>query len=259
MWCYLDTATGAVSWHAPRGSTPLTTVSLIPADFSDRPPPCLHPSIQLGALDGTPWEPIFQDSSDRVLLFHRLTGAIREAPWIALRTSGGRAYFANLLTRETRWFPPRLWMEGWLLRPFCSADRRGCPELHPLFGGTAYGRSLLPPELARQRVEGGAPYLDARGSPQYGPDLCDSSQTHPRCDRPMPLVDRHGLPFECSDLFSVMADAQHDGRDVVRRLEANISLAEQSLQSCRWNAAARARVECARQRAADFRSRWTCV
>ena len=259
MWCYLDTATGAVSWHAPPGSMPLTTVSLTSADFSDRPPPCLHPSIQLGALDGTPWEPIYQDSNDRVLLFHRLTGAIREAPWIALRTSGGRAYFANLLTRETRWFPPRLWMEGWLFRPLSSADRRGCPEPHPLVGGTAYGRSLLPPEFARQRVEGGAPYLDARGSPQYGPDPCDSSRTHPRCNRPMPLVDRHGLPFECSDFFSVMADAQHDGRDVVRRLEANISLAEQSLQPCRWNAAARARVEYARQRAADFRSRWTCV
>lgn len=256
MWCYLDTATGAASWHAPPGSTPLTTVSLITADFSDRPPPCLHPSIQLGALDGTPWEPIFQDSNDRVLLFHRLTGAIREAPWIALRTSGGRAYFANLLTRETRWFPPRLWMEGWLFRPLCSADRRGCPEPHPLFGGTAYGRSLLPPELARSRVEGGAPYLDARGSPQYGADAWDSSHTHPRCNSPMPLMDRHGLPPEESDLFSVMADVQRDGCDVARRLAAAVSLAEQSWQPCGWNAESRRRVEHARQRAASFHSRW---
>jgi hypothetical protein len=33
-----------------------------------------------------------------------------------LRTRDGRAYFANLLTRETRWLPPHLWMRGWVSR-----------------------------------------------------------------------------------------------------------------------------------------------
>ena len=45
---------------------------------------------------------------------------------------------------------------------------------------------LLPPTLARLRVDGGAPYMDARGMPMYPADCHDSARTHPGCERPYP-------------------------------------------------------------------------
>ena len=65
---------------------------------------------------------IFHDADHEVLLRHKLTDAIRDAPWISLRTDEqGRIFFANLVTRETRWFPPHRWMEGWISREQCAA------------------------------------------------------------------------------------------------------------------------------------------
>ena len=93
----------------------------------------------------------------------------RQAPsathqWIALRTRDGLAYFANLLTRETRWLPPHLWMHGWVSRldvESASALAAADDRLMSRALGTAGrelpcdGRKPLPPLLGRQRVEGG--------------------------------------------------------------------------------------------------------
>ena len=95
-----------------------------------------------------------------------LTGAVRAAPWVALRASGLTVYFANLITRETRWFPPHRWMEGWISRQ--SID---CSDA--IFDrSSAMGKRVLPFHLGRERVEGGSPYLDAQhpSRPQYEPD-----------------------------------------------------------------------------------------
>jgi hypothetical protein len=183
-WCYYDTALGSASWFAPAGSTPLESRNLNEycvdgePEVFDRPPPCLDDKVSLGSLDATPWIPLFDDSSNRVRLYHRETGAVRDAPWISLRTPGGCVYFANLVTRLTRWFPPRHWMEGWVSRPHSnwsghSQAATGSPlcrsECCP-----SYSRGMLPISIARQRVDGGAPYLDGRGQPQwFGPQLPD--------------------------------------------------------------------------------------
>ena len=45
--------------------------------------------------------------------------------------------------------------------------------------GTRYARDLLPPSVARRRVEGGAPYLWESGMPGYNPDQLDSALTYP--------------------------------------------------------------------------------
>ena len=47
------------------------------------------------------------------------------------------------------------------------------------FVGSFYSRSLLPPEISRLRVEGGAPYLHSYGVPQYESDRFDSVHSHP--------------------------------------------------------------------------------
>ena len=108
------------------------------------------------------------------------TGAIREGPWLNLRTAAyGMVYFVNLITHEVRWFPPRLWMEGWISRPNYapSGDLRDV-----IFEGHRLNQYLLPIALARQRVECGAPpFLYERGLPQYPPDENDTPHTHPAC------------------------------------------------------------------------------
>ena len=95
---------------------------------------------------------------------------------------GGCVFFANLLTRETRWLPPRTWMPGWI----------SCPQRYPRDGieidnhlqsSRCFTDLLLPREIARKRVEGGAPYMHEHGKPQYAPDKDNTEQTYPRDKR----------------------------------------------------------------------------
>ena len=53
--------------------------------------------------------------------------------------------------------------------------------------------------IARLRVDGGSPYLDATGAPQYPPDTHDSSRTHPSCKRAAP--DRDYLTNESFGMY----------------------------------------------------------
>lgn len=122
------------------------------------------------------WLPIYEDAEHNVLLYNTLTGAVRAAPWIALRTSAGRVYFANLVTRQTRWFPPHRWMEDWIARPPVCCDEWYDYRFEP---SSTIGRMLLPLAIGRVRVEGGAPYLDAAGVPPYYPDELDTARSYP--------------------------------------------------------------------------------
>ena len=191
-WCYVDTALSTASWYPPDGSTPL-----VPRLFPDVPPvseerpPRLPSQVGMNSLAGTGWAAIYRDGAHEVFLVHQQTGAVRHAPWIALRTRDGLAYFANLLTRETRWLPPHLWMHGWVSRldvesasaPAAADDRLMSRVLST--GGRELpcdGRKPLPPPLGRQHVEGGAPYMyePSLGVPQYPPDeRWDSQLTYP--------------------------------------------------------------------------------
>ena len=62
---------------------------------------------------------LYRDASHEVLLLNTRTGAIRNAPWVSLRTPGGCVYFANLITGQTRWLPPAGWMQEWRARIYC--------------------------------------------------------------------------------------------------------------------------------------------
>jgi len=179
-WCYYDTERGIPSWFPPAGSTPLASHDLneycSEPEVFDRSPPSLDDEIALGSLDKTPWVALFDDAVNCVQLVNRLTGAVRNAPWISLRTDFGCVYFANLVTRQTRWFPPRRWMEGWVSRPHSnSTGRSDLPTGSPLCRTMccpSYSRGMLPVSAARLRVDGGSPYLDGQGQPPwYGPQL----------------------------------------------------------------------------------------
>ena len=116
----------------------------------DLHPPRLDRALSIDNLaDRTPWLVLHDDSDRGMILYHRHTGATRVAPWIALRTSSGRVYFANLVTRATRWLPPSCWHSGWIsyTSPF---DARAHSH---------YTRVLLPVSLARVQIEGGAPFV----------------------------------------------------------------------------------------------------
>ena len=112
---------------------------------------------------------------------------MRDAPWIALRTRDGCIYFANLLTRETRWLPPHLWMHGWVSRTKISDSRSSGSTMSQILDNgrdlPCDGRKPLPPLIAFKRVEGGAPYMyeSTHGAPQYPPDESgwDSQLTYP--------------------------------------------------------------------------------
>ena len=173
-WCYYDTAHGHVQWFAPPDSTtPTTRTFATPPEPFNSPPPRLPSQLAFETLEkNSQWMPIYEDCEHRVLFYHRLTGSIRIAPWLALRTVDGCVCFANMVTRETRWFPPHLWMEGWISRP-------SLPLTLDEFTGTVYARSRLPVSVARKRVEGGAPYFHDSGRPPYDPDDTDSKLTYP--------------------------------------------------------------------------------
>jgi hypothetical protein len=95
---------------------------------------------------------------------------------------GGCVFFANLLTRETRWLPPRTWMPGWISCPL-RCPRNGIEFENPLQASRHLTDLLLPREIARKRVEGGEPYMHEHGEPQYAPDKDDSELTYPRGKR----------------------------------------------------------------------------
>ena len=82
----------------------------------------------MNSLAGTGWAAIYRDGVHEVFLVHQQTGAVRHAPWIALRTRDGLAYFANLLTRETRWLPPHL---GCMAGSVASTSRVQAPSPLP--------------------------------------------------------------------------------------------------------------------------------
>ena len=181
--CYYDTSLGDATWFPPNGSSPLVarTLHAASACLPSRLPPQLSPEVQLNGLRFTGWVSFFQDAANTVQLMHIATGAVRDAPWIALRTTGGIVYFANLVTRQTRWLPPHRWMEGFTARRPCSSvfheDWHPCAQLDE---NRAYDpRSPLLGMRGRQCVEGGAPYFHEGGIPQYPPDQYDSPLTYP--------------------------------------------------------------------------------
>ena len=184
-WCYYDTACGMTSWFAPPGSGVLVQCELKEWPLPERPPPELERDVCLNSLSRTSWSVLFLDTSSQVLLVHMGTGAVREAPWVCLRTDDGVAFFANLVTRETRWLPPHRWMNGWLYRRDAGAELLA-PNRHP------YGhvedivplsvRTMPAAAYARRSVEGGAPYLHEGGLPQYPPDSSDTNETYPLDD-----------------------------------------------------------------------------
>ena len=188
-WCYYNTGDGTSSWFPPAGSTTLRSRTLSDAHtrwllVPSQLPPALSNSVQLNSLRHTGWSVLHRDATNEVWLVNTSTGSIREAPWIALRTSGGTVYFANLVSRETRWLPPLGWMEGWVARR--PIDERsgtpasiGHPHAHLQLDRVVDDRLPLIGTYSRECVEGGAPYLHERGRPQYLPDEYDTPFTYP--------------------------------------------------------------------------------
>ena len=60
-------------------------------------PPRLSDDTTLNSTWHTGWVVLYLDVSSEVLLVHMGTAAVREAPWISLRTSEGVVFFANLV------------------------------------------------------------------------------------------------------------------------------------------------------------------
>ena len=167
-WCYYDTALGSSQWHAPTGSRPLSmSTRLLDSTSFQHPPPCLDSRTTYESLARTGWHAHYEDAVNRIKLTNLVTGVTRLAPWISLRTTTGQVYFANLSTRETRWFPPHRWMQGWITRQ------------SPFDARSHYSRFKLPSLVGYRQVDGGAPYLDAQGLPQYDRLPSDSDLTYP--------------------------------------------------------------------------------
>ena len=194
--CYVDTATGDASWDPPPGSGDLQGGTIEPVDLPSSPPPALPEGLGLGSLGGTDWWLIPSDADGVHLIVNKVTGAQRRAPWVNFRTPSGTVYFANLVTGETQWLPPHLWMEGWVWRapfvdpmdPDLTARRGGlCEAVGLTFahardrGRRIDERAPLPQSVARRRVDGGAPLprLNCTGAPSYPPDEFDTPLTHP--------------------------------------------------------------------------------
>ena len=174
--CYVDRGTGIAQWDAPSGSSGLGPRPLLASTLPA--PPAFPPGLGYASLHGTQWHPLYSDRQERVHLYHAETGAVREAPWICLRTrTFGAIFYANLVRGETRWYPPHLWMEGWVSRPCQTELGVLCDSL---FAGHRLEQHLLPLALARQRAECGAPpSLYERGLPQFQVDSDDTPDTHP--------------------------------------------------------------------------------
>lgn len=158
--CYLNRDLGTAQWDPPPSSTPLQQSAFEDAPAFSSPLPLYQFGMGLNALHGTRWEPIFEDAASRVRLYNVDTGSDRNAPWISLRTPEGCVFFANLVSHETCWFPPRTWMAGWVCRPHVDDSPNAMGEtIDSPFAGFTLGRQLLPMEFARLHVEGGAPCL----------------------------------------------------------------------------------------------------
>ena len=146
-------------------------------------PPRLNDDTTLNSTWHTGWVVLYLDVSSEVLLVHMGTAAVREAPWISLRTPDGVVFFANLVSRETRWIPPRRWMQGWKRRREAMYPELLNADVHPyshLDASRAADPRISPiPSYTRRMVEGGAPYMHEDGIPQYPPDATDSEDTYP--------------------------------------------------------------------------------
>ena len=172
-WCYRNIDLGTTLWHLPiqllSKSSAVSAASLpklLSTEFTHLPPK-LDPMLSLDSLDRfTSWLPLHRDSDNSITLYNKITGATRVAPWLVLRDRG-TIYFANIISRETRWTPPLRWHDGWLSRVSDFNLR------------SSYARLLLPSSLARVHVEGGAPYLDSSGVPRYTCDASDSLHSYP--------------------------------------------------------------------------------
>ena len=95
----------------------------------------------------------------------------------------GVIYFANIVSRETRWAPPHRWMQGWVSRrgPFIAEelDISQHPYIHVSDGRAFDHRTSPSASYARRMVEGGAPYMHEDGAPQYAPDAFDTDASYP--------------------------------------------------------------------------------
>jgi hypothetical protein len=109
------------------------------------------------------WHAIADDETNSVYLVSLTTAAVRSAPWISARTTGGAVFFANLLTKQTQWLPPETWSSGWI--EFGTADARGRTS-NSLVGAHAMLRHALPSCTAGSMVEGGSAYA---GMPRRSP------------------------------------------------------------------------------------------
>ena len=107
------------------------------------------------------------------------------APWICLRDQSGCVYFANLLTRVTQWFPPKLWMQENIARPpihDIDVPYQRVDDLQSI--ALCLASAHAPPSkltrlVNRTMVEGGAPYRNCVGLPHYPPDSFDNDLTFP--------------------------------------------------------------------------------
>jgi hypothetical protein len=148
-------------------------------------------------LRNTEWMLVREDAANCLLLVSKVTGAVREAPWISLLSTTGVVYFVNLISHETRWLPPHRWMEAWVARPEHEAD-----EVAGTWPGLPIGprrpdeRDPLPQCFARRRVDGGAPYMHESGAPQYPPDERDTAVTYPMYEGARPEHPPQPPPLE---------------------------------------------------------------
>ena len=211
-WCYVNTDDGSASWFPPADST-VEPLMCMASRFNSRrvfscEPPPLDPRMHLGTLHGgTAWSLLRNDAAGHALLLCRATGLLRGAPWISLCDVKGCVFFANVLTRQTRWFPPNRWWADMISRPehrgHLPVDRHARPEpgdsvadtllsrRHPLM------RDFLGIATARTMVEGGSPYLGEFGKPQYARDLLDTGETYPWVDETGSLL-AEVAPWPCS-------------------------------------------------------------
>jgi hypothetical protein len=218
-WCYYDSGYGTASWFPPIGTigtTPLATRRVSPVSLPCAPPPRIPESIGLGNLGHTDWIAIHRDADFTVRLVHKLTGAVREAPWIVLRTTGGCPFFANLVSRETRWLPPPLWMESWISRRTFTADQYtpatiGSADACPYDCSRPMdARCPLPLLCGRERVEGGAPYLSESGRPQYEPDEYDTPLTYPLAEYRRSLRNNRWTLADATAMVGTECVGRHD-------------------------------------------------
>ena len=97
----------------------------------------------------------------------------------------------------------------------------------PSFLPSTIGRLRLPLAIARLRVEGGAPYLDACGIPQYDPDQCDSRRTYPWNDLAEAIASRSHAVCELE------LEAESWPERLPYGLHEKLSLATEDLARCR--------------------------